>query len=372
MAKHRIRFYPIGNADTTLISLSNGKNILWDYAHMKDEEDSDDKRCDLPEELNKVVSDNYDVVTFTHADKDHINRFSEYFFLDHAKKYQNSSRKKIEELWVPASVLLDEQADEEAKILKAEARFRLKQKTGILIFSRPKKMKKWCDDQDEISYEEVKHLFVDAGKLVPGFSLSNDGVEFFSHSPFKSESKEIDRNAEAIVVQATFNDRCSTKLILGSDCTWEVWEDIVDVTKAKGNQSRLEWDIFHISHHCSYKSLSSDKGDDQTAPTDNIKWMYETQSNNGVRLISSSKPIPSKGSDEDEDKQPPHRQAANYYKSVGTDKNGEFLVTMEEPNKSTPKPIEIEIDTSDCSKIIKAIGMSTIGIGSSKPPRAGK
>jgi hypothetical protein len=372
MAKHYLKFYPLGNADTTLISLTNGKKILWDYAHMKDEDDAQDKRCNLPEELNKEVNGDYDVVTFTHADRDHINRFSEFFFLEHAVKYQSNSRKKINELWVPASVLLDDQAEDEAKVLKAEARYRLKNKQGILVFSRPKKMKQWCDDQDDISYEDVKHLFMDAGTLVPGFTLADDGIEFFIHSPFKSESKEIDRNAEAIVVQATFNDRCSTKLMLGSDCTWEIWEDIIEITKFKKNEARLEWDIFHLSHHCSYLSLSNDKGIDKTVPTDGIKWLHETQGNKGARYISPSKPIPSKGTKEDEDPQPPHRQAANYYKSVAADKNGEFLVTMEEPNKNNPKPIEIEIDTLNCSRIIKAIGISSIGIGSSKPPRAGK
>lgn len=375
MAKHYLKFYPLGNADTTLISLSNGKNILWDYAHMKDEDDAQDKRCNLPEELNSEVQGDYDVVTFTHADRDHYNRFSEFFYLDHDKKYQDKSRKKMNEMWVPASLLLEDHVEPEAKVLKAEARFRLKQKAGILVFSRPKKMKKWCDEQKDISYDDVKHLFVDAGTLVPGFTLSNDGIEFFVHSPFKSESKEIDRNAEAIVVQATFNDRCNTKLILGSDCTSEIWEDIIEITKDKGREIRLEWDIFHLSHHCSYLSLTNnpdDKRDDKTTPTDSLKWLHETQGNKGGRYISPCKPIPSKGTKEDEDPQPPHRQAANYYKSVASDKNGEFLVTMEEPNKNAPKPIKIEIDTLNCSKIIKAIVASSIGIGSSKPPRAGK
>ncbi len=76
MSKHTLRFYPLGNADTTLISLANGKHILWDYANVKVEDNEEDERCDLPVELNKQVKGDYDVVTFTHADKDHIHRFS--------------------------------------------------------------------------------------------------------------------------------------------------------------------------------------------------------------------------------------------------------------------------------------------------------
>jgi len=139
MSKHTLRFYPLGNADTTLISLANGKQILWDYAHMKAEGDEDDERCDLPEELDKHVTGDFDVVTFTHGDRDHINRFSEYFYLKHALKYQSNDRKKINELWVPAAILLDKQSEDEAKILKAEARHRLRNKEGVLVFSKPQK-----------------------------------------------------------------------------------------------------------------------------------------------------------------------------------------------------------------------------------------
>ena len=308
---HKITFFPLGNADTTLITLDNGKNILWDYADMRNAEDADDKRCDLPKELDKKVDGAFEVVTFTHADRDHINGFSNYFWLEHAPKYQSKDRKVINELWVPAAVLIDTQAEEEAKILKAEARYRLKNKQGIRVFSRPKKMKDWCDQQDDISFQEVEHLFIDAGQLVPNYTLAGQGVEFFVHAPFYSESKNLDRNKSSIIVQATFSDRCETKLILGADSTHEVWKDIVTVTRDFGNDKKLEWDFFHISHHCSYLSLSDDKGTETTEPIEEIKWLFEEQGLSRSRIISSSKPIPSRGSKEDDDNNPPHRQAAN-------------------------------------------------------------
>ena len=371
MSKHILKFYPLGKADTTLISLNDGRHILWDYANMKDENDDDDKRIDLPKELDSDVDGDFAVVTFTHADNDHINGFSDYFYLEHAKKYQDDDRKKIEELWVPATVLIDTDAKDEAKILKMEARHRLKNKSGILVFSKPDKMKDWCAEQDDISYDEVKHLFVDAGTIVPGFSTEDDGVEFFVHAPFISESQEVDRNGASIVVQATFEDRCNTKLILGADCTHEVWDDIVKVTKHWKNEDKLEWDIFRISHHCSYLSLSSEKGEDQTKPTNNIEWLFETQSHTNCRLISSSKPIPSKGSDEDKHDQPPHRQAASYYKKVAKSKNGEFIVTMEHPKESAPESIKITIDKNDCAKLEKKTRSSAAYIGGGVAPRAG-
>jgi hypothetical protein len=39
-------------------------------------------------------------------------------------------------------------------------------------------------------------------------------------------------------------------------------------------------------------------------------------------MMSTSKSIPIKGSDEDKDVQPPHRQAAAYYKRVANAKYG--------------------------------------------------
>lgn len=360
MKKHNITFYPLGNADTTLIELGSGKTILWDYANMRDPEDKSDKRIDLLSALNEKVGDYYDVVCFTHADNDHINGFSNYFYLDHAKKYQSEGRKVIRELWVPAAILLDTTLEDEAKILKAEARHRLKEKKNILVFSKPKKMKDWCDQQEDISYDEVKHLFVDAGTLVPGFSKSSNGAEFFVHSPFASEQKEINRNDGAIIVQVMFDDKCSSKLILGSDGTHELWNDIVEVTKHFKNEDRLEWDLFHISHHSSYKSVGPEKGKDKTTPTEQIKWLFETQGHKRCRMVSPSKPIPRKGTDSDKDPQPPHRQAANYYKEVANEKHGMFIVTMEHPNEISPKPIDFEINQDECMKKVPfATGAAT-------------
>ena len=118
----KITFFNLGNADTTLIRLSSGKNVLWDFANMKGE-----KQCDLPKELNKRVSKNYyDAVCFTHGDEDHLKGMSEYFYLEHAEKYQGEGRKKINDLWVPAAILLESRNDycDDAKILKAEAKHR--------------------------------------------------------------------------------------------------------------------------------------------------------------------------------------------------------------------------------------------------------
>ena len=365
---HKITFFPIGNADSSLIELENGKVIQIDFADMKDKSDSNDKRVDLSKELNnRVKKDHFDVVCFTHLDNDHIKGGSEYFYLLHAKKYQIEGRKKINEMWVPASMILEEACEDESKIIQQEARYRFKNDLQIKVFSKPDKLKDWCRDQN-IDFEKRKHLIVDAGTLAPTFKLKTDGIEFFAQSPFIShiDGGEIDRNGSAITLHTTFNNAKQTKVIFGADITWEEWEDIIKVTRKKGNETRLEWDIIHISHHCSYTALFSEKGSKKTIPTSNIKWLFEEKGRRGDSIVSPSTPIPG-GYD---NIQPPHKQAANYYEDVANSLDGQFKVTMSFPKEAEPKPMVFHIK-DDGIVLEKSIIPVSAYISSQQPPRAG-
>jgi len=78
----------------------------------------------------------------------------------------------------------------------------------------------------------------------------------------------------------------------------------------------------------------------------NIDKMFQNGDINSYS-VSSSCPI-------DDEIEPPHKQAANYYKSL----DGQFLVTMEEPNKRSPKPIEFEItDQGHRKLLLTAVGV---------------
>lgn len=340
----KITFFNIGNADTTLIRLSSGKNVLWDYANMQGE-----KHCDLSKELNKRMPKSYfDVVCFTHCDRDHVNGIGDYFYLEHAAKYQSAERKKINDLWVPAATLLESRNDycDCAKILKAEAKHRfLVMKRNIKVFSKPDELKSWVDEQG-VKFSDVSHLIVDAGKLVPGWNKEQDGIEFFVHSPFKGQvdnNKVIDRNNAAIIVQAVFGNKTETKMILGSDADSDTLADIVKISKWNKNDIRLEWDIFHLCHHCSHNALNNlEKGRTKTMPVPEVKWLMETQARQKCLLISPSDKIPSCDTN-----QPPHKQTYNYYKEDVADKNsGMIKVTMEHPNMNLPKPMDYIINDS--------------------------
>ncbi len=126
--------------------------------------------------------------------------------------------------------------------------------------------------------------------------------------------------------------------MLGADGSWEDWTNIVYVTKRHGNDVRLEWDVFHISHHCSYLALSDTKGKDKTLPKPELQELFDLGGESCI-LISPSDPIPANNTE-----QPPHRQAASYYKEVAEKQGdeGNFMVTMEWPTPDKPKPIIVE------------------------------
>ncbi len=367
---HKVTFFPIGNADCLRIDLQCGRQILFDYADMRDPEDENDLRIDLPsklrEDLVSTKRDYYDVVAFTHLDDDHIRGASEFFRLEHAAKYQGAGRIRIEELWVPAAAIIEEGAEDEARILRQEARHRLRKGEGIRVFSRPERLKAWFD-KEGISIDSRRHVITDAGQIVPGFAA--DDLEFFVHSPFavrQNENTVIDRNGDALVLHATFlTEGRKTKILLTSDITYNEIAEFVTVTRRKRNEDRLMWDIVDIPHHCSYKALGPEKGRVCTSPDPSVKWLYDQGSKGGV-LISPSKPIPA--TDED---QPPHRQAAKFYEGVANAIDGEFKVTMEHPKPSAPEPLVIKIDKSGAT-IEKLIATGLSVIASRPAPRAGR
>ena len=369
---HRMTFYPLGNADTTKIGLANGRTLLFDYANTRDPDDEKDLRIDLPiqlrRELAKVGRKAFDVVAFTHLDDDHVTGVPDFFFLEHAAKYQGGDRIGIEELWVPAAAIIETGLSGDKRVIQSEARHRLLKGKGIRVFSRPVLLKKWLREHG-LTVADREHLITDAGQLIPGFTRADDGLEFFVHSPFAMRSDDgevVDRNRDALVVQATFVvSGAETKVILASDIDHEVVADIGTVTRRNGNSQRLEWHLIKLPHHCSYLSLGPEKGKRKTEPTPRVKWLYENQGQHRGRAVSTSKPIPAVDTE-----QPPHRQAANYYRGMVATKNGEFLVTMEHPTQSAPKPLVVEI-TERGATVRKIIVGGAATVTTRPSPRAG-
>lgn len=363
----KLTFYPLENADCCLITLDQ-KKLLFDYADMRDPADKNDPRIDLPSALRDDIDwpnrKELDVVAFTHLDDDHIRGSSNFFFLEHAARYQTGDRVKIKELWVPAAAIVEDGAEDEARIIRQEARHRLKAGKGIRVFSRPAHLADWLATQ-KLTLDSRRHLITDAGQLVPGLSKESDGVEFFVHSPFGERDGDVvlDRNENSLVFQAAFK-LGDTRFLMAADTVWENWDKIVRISRLHKNTDRLVWDIYKLPHHCSYLSLASEKGKVETTPVPNVKWLLE-QGRSRATVVSTSKPI----DDVDQD-QPPHFQAKNCYKRFLAGKSGRFIVTMEHPNRIAPKRLTIEITAGGASlATVSALGGA--GLVSVQAPRVG-
>lgn len=383
-SNHKIRFYPVGNGDTSQIVLNNGRRILFDYCHRKIAEDQDDPRIDLAAslkcELKAANQDYFDVVAFTHADDDHISYSTDFFWLNIAATYQSEERIKINELWVPAAMLLEPNAIHERSaefaIWKREAWWRLISGTGIRVFSKPPALEAELTRRlADIGLPPTARdeLFVDAGTLVPGFSLEQDGVEFFCHSPFRKHCEDGSyqvRNQAALVFNVRFRAATSTFDFLQiGDTEAHVLDDIVKVTQYHGNEDRLQWDLFNLPHHCSYGALSDKKGLHKTIPLDGPKFILQCGKPHSY-MVSSSCPI---GSDQSayEQIQPPHVQAKNTYEEYLALVGGrKLLVTMAEPSRVRPEPIEFNVSEFGIALTAARIA-ATVSTAVSRPARAG-
>lgn len=370
----KLTFFPLGNADCLLMDLAGGEKLIFDYANTHNPDDANDKRIDLEaairDDLDKAGRDSVNVFAISHLDNDHICGSSNLFWLEHAACYQSDDRIRIDELWVPACVIIEDGLVDEGRIWRQEARHRLKQGKGIRVFSRPEVLENWAK-LNGVDLGRKRHLFVDAGQLVPGWDLAGKGVEFFVHSPFASRLADgtlMDRNTDGLFLQATFDvSGVKTRVMMGADADYEVLSAIVDITEFHGRTERLEWDVFKLPHHCSYLSLGPDKGKDETKPVAQVERLYETYGQDRGIIVSTSWTVAYEDSI-----QPPHRQAAAYYRRIlgHSGKRGDFKVTMDHPRASAPKPLVIEI-TVGKARITSALAAGAGALTGGAAPRAG-
>lgn len=380
---HRVIFYPVGNGDTSQVVTAAGRRILFDFRHCAKAEDADEPEIDLMSRLRKELEDSkrndFDAVAFTHGDLDHIQGSTEFFELWHDKSRQGGNRVHATQMWFPAAMLLVEPCedpDNEEYLLCKEGRHRLLEGRGILVFSRPEKLVDWLTKELKkkgLPEDARDHLFVDAGKLVPGFTLAQDSIELFCHSPFIEhcgDGVDIIRNDASLIfnVRLQIDGETFDYLEVG-DSDWVVLEDIVKTTAGHRNMDRLAWDIFNIPHHCSYLALSDEKGEKETVPKPLVEQILLAGKPGGY-IVSSSKPVLAT-KEAYEQLQPPHIQARNAYEKYVNKVGGRrFLVTGEEPRAASPEPIEFELSALGVS-LKAATGTGSAAIIRSVAPRAG-
>lgn len=377
MSKNKIKYYPVGNGDCSLIKTKSA-NIITDCNIREINDENYDVKKDLLDELDKRDGRPYtDLFILSHHDKDHCHNFGKHFHTGRISSYDDEDEKIIiDELWVNEYILGDNNIseDSDAGILKKE----VKRRRNLYKNNDTSK-----DERGNrlvlIGYDDNDN-FQNVPQYIPGNMVSSvNGVDlekfdFFIHAPFKKDVVECnaqsDRNMSSIVYQARFyksnSDDYICRVLHGGDADHYRWATIKEKTEKNGNEEALNWDIFQTPHHCSWTFFNDTPYKDDENDIDNSKPKQTSidilnYKLTGAKVVATSKKIVNDGDN------PPHFPAKTEYVNVVGESNFKNTQKFYEEFK---KPIVFEIDNYGAT-LIKATS-AAISSGLSKPSRAGR
>lgn len=346
---NKITFFPVGNGDTTLISLKDGTNILIDCNITKDSEDPNiEEKYDIIGHLLDILSrdsDNrphLDAFILSHPDVDHCRKISTKFYFGDPDKYPKKEKNKIiiDELWFAPRIFNEHKDDlnEEAKAFRKEAERRIK------IYKDKKEERSNAGNRiriigatDNEKLDGLENVITSAGKSINLINNKKQNeFKFFVLGPVKAETddSEAERNECSIVLKAEFNINSkdvNNIVILAGDSRVENWKRIMD----KNSLEELKFDIFLAPHHCSWYFFTDKSYSDKPTPEaedDIIDFIQNGNESNDIRVIVAS----CKEIKRNEDN-PPHYRAKNLYvKAVEKDN---FYCLSTYPNVDEPQPL---------------------------------
>jgi beta-lactamase superfamily II metal-dependent hydrolase len=344
-----ITFFPVGNGDTSLITLADNSNILIDLNVRQDSVDDDEPSCydvheHLLRELPRDADDrpHLDVFVVTHPDQDHVRGVETIFYFGppgkYGKKHKDAGLIIVDELWFAPRIFgaHEDALCDDAEKVRAEAERRIEvfkvSKTKVLDAGDRVRIIGFTDNED---LKKLTKIMVAPGTVLDSFNHKDrDDFEFFVHAPFKRDSDDEDgcRNDTSIVLQARFtvgNDKRAALAFFGGDAGCCIWEDIVN----RSDDEDLEWDLLLAPHHGSWTFFSETSSEDEEH-SDTIMGFLDKR-REGAVVVVSSKPI------EDDDNNPPHYIAAERYREkVGEDN---VYCTADEGTEDKPEPLHFSI-----------------------------
>lgn len=376
---YKITFFPVGNGDTTLITLKDGTTILIDCNITKDSEDTNiDEKYDVISYLLNVIEKDsskrphLSAFILTHPDQDHCRQFSEKFYLGDPSKYPEKETDKIivDELWFAPRIFNEHKnnLNEDAKELRKEADRRIK------LYKEGKKEKNNAGNRiriigstDNEDFDELESVITPAGKSINTINGKvQDEFNFFVLGPIKAETddSEVERNQCSIVLKAQFNINSSevnNVVILAGDSRVENWKRIMNINELED----LKFDIFLAPHHCSWYFFTDKSYDSKPTPNaeqEILDFLNNTGEESDDRVIVAS----CKEIKRNEDN-PPHYRAKNLYvKAVGEEN---FYCLSEYPSTESPKPLEFTF-TESGPVLEESVDESTSNFTSSTISRA--
>jgi len=335
MNNQKIKFYPVGNGDTAIISISDGQNIMID-CKIDNDSSTDTRKFDVKQDLlNCLPKDpngrrHLDVFILSHPDNDHCSGFKDTFFCDDPDNYDEDAKERnaiiINELWF-SNTLFDrfkEPLSESAKNFKKEA-----QRRKNLYKSNPSRAKLpgnrliLIDFQDECKDFGFEDIIVEPGtstNKVNGVVKSDFSI--FVHGPFRTPTEDSqDRNETSVIMQLRFgtrNDQMAALAFFAGDADYNRFARLL---KERDDES-IKWDLLLAPHHCSWTFFNMTPQKDFPKPQASALEYLNRQRGSGI-VVASSKKI------ENNDDNPPHHKAKEeYLKKIDSE---DFYSTGEKP-----------------------------------------
>jgi hypothetical protein len=346
-----ITFFPVRNGDTSLITLSDGTNIVIDANVTVDSKDADGDAYDVHAHLLRESrrdtgnTPHVDAFILSHPDQDHLRGFETTFFLGAPTAYSAADRKEgriiIDELWFAPRIFCahETQLCEDAKDFRREARRRMdlwkKKSVDRDLPGNRIRIIGFTDSEELAGLDDVVTVPGNTIAVVNGSKKSD--FEFFVHGPFKEDTDDEngERNHTSVVLQARFSvDGVEAACLgfFGGDAGSPVWERIYE----RSSEKYLLWDLLLAPHHCSWTFFSETKSEDDDASETVLKFLGKARK--GAVVVASSKPIV------DDDDNPPHFVAAERYrKQVGSAK---LLCTADSKKDGVPVPIVMSMTSN--------------------------
>ncbi len=349
MADASVTFFPVGNGDTSLTTLTDGTTIVIDINASAACADEDDKKhYDVPAALRDAAKrdtlgrPHHDVFVLSHIHDDHVLGFPDVFYTGDPKNYSEEDRKAgkilIDELWYAPRILgpYEKDLSDSARAFKREAYRRRKlYKEGSKDRSLPGNRLRIIGHTDDPDFSGLEDITTGAGQTV---SLINGSVkpdfQFFVHAPFSADTDDetTKTNDTSVVLHARFavdGAKNGALVMFTGDAECAVWEAIVDRSKS----ADLQWDLLKAAHHCSWTFFSQEPSEDGEPSEKVLDFMDERRE--GAVVVASSKPI------KNDDDNPPHYRAKELYVEEVGEHN--FFCTMEEPSEESPQPLHFRM-----------------------------
>lgn len=335
-----ITFWPVGNGDSTTVSVNSDVKLQIDLHHMVAAEDETEEYYPvvdhLVEELPEVDDEPYlSVFALTHPDKDHIQGFDKLL-----------EKAKIGELWLTPRVFDDEELSKEADAFYEEADRRRKlaiENNGNLESGDKVRIFGYSDVLEKEKFkgfpDDLLTLPGDTLSLLDGQDMSEE-FRAFIHSPFKAE-EEDERNDTSLGMQISIgSEGDELNALFFGDLEHDSLRKIIDISKANGNEDKLGWNILLAPHHCSKSIMYTKDENDKSVFQREMMDDLESFCLDTGYVVSSSKSVPATNKKGDN---PPHAIAKDRYEEIVS--TG-FLCTHNEDSEDA-EPIVFE-KTEDC------------------------